>query len=132
VISPLRFRFYAPLTFALIGSIACSSDVTSPGSGAPCTGDVAITVSAGTTPRFTWTPACRVLGLLVEQGSSDRWFVEATGAGIGSGVTYGVEPPGGSEDGPAIPLVSGTTYDVILFRGTSEDATIAGMREFTP
>lgn len=73
-----------------------------------------------------------MIGLLVEQGASDRWFVEGSGAGIASGVRYGSVPGGATEDAPAIPLVSGTVYEVILFRGTSANATIAAMGEFTP
>jgi hypothetical protein len=73
-----------------------------------------------------------VIGLLVEEGASDRWFLEATGAGITSGVIYGSVPAGASEDAPAIPLVSGTTYEVILFRGTPANAIIAAVEEFSP
>lgn len=67
--------------FVLLASVGCSTDISAPESGGPCTGDVAVTISSGTTPTFTWTPACRVIGLLVEQGSSDQWFLEATGVG---------------------------------------------------
>jgi hypothetical protein len=116
----------------LLASVSCADDVSAPDNRGPCTSDVSVTVSGGTTPTFTWTPACRVIGLLVEQGSSDRWFLEATGAGIAPSVTYGSVPPGASEDAPPIPLVSGTTYEVILFRGTPENATIAAIKEFTP
>jgi hypothetical protein len=98
----------------------------------PCTGDVTVSVSAGTTPTFTWAPACLVLALLVEQEASDMWFLEATGEGIASGVRYGTVPSGASGDGPAVALVQGTTYEVILFRGTAQNATIAAIREFTP
>lgn len=49
-----------------------------------------------------------------------------------SGVTYGSVPEGASEDAAAIPLVTGTTYEVILFRGTPDNASIAALEEFTP
>jgi hypothetical protein len=118
--------------FVLLASVSCSNDVSAPETSGPCTSDVAVTISAGTTPTFTWTPTCRVIALLVEEGASDRWFLEASGAGIAPGVTYGSAPAGASEDAPAIPLVSGTTYEVILFRGTLANATIAAIEEFTP
>lgn len=120
------------IVFVLLASVSCSNDVTGPETSGPCTTDVSVTVSGGTTPTFTWTPACRVIGLLVEEGASDRWLLEATGAGIAPGVTYGSVPAGASQDAPAIPLVSGTTYEVILFRGTEANAIIAAVEEFTP
>ncbi len=129
---PYRSSRYLPRALlALVASVGCS-DSTGPGSGGLCTSDVAVTVSAGTTPRFTWTPACRVLGLLVEEDASDMWFLDGTGAGIASGVTYGSVPSGASQESPALPLLTGTTYEVILFRGTPDNATIAAMEEFTP
>jgi hypothetical protein len=73
-----------------------------------------------------------VIGLLVEFEASDQWFIVGSGAGIAPGVQYGVVPSGATASEPATPLVSGTTYEVILFRGTSETATIAAIKEFTP
>jgi hypothetical protein len=128
LISSLLYRPFVALI--LLASLSGCDNATAPNSG-PCTSDVFVTVSAGTTPKFTWTPACRVIGLLVEHEASDRWFLEATGAGIAPGVTYGSVPAGASEDAPAIALVSGTRYEVILFRGTPENATIAAIKEFT-
>jgi hypothetical protein len=60
------------------------------------------------------------------------WFLDGTGAGIASGVTYGSVPSGASQESPALPLLTGTTYEVILFRGTPDNATIAAMEDFTP
>ena len=120
------------LLLVLVTACGASSDVTGPETIGPCTGNVTVSVSSGTTPTFTWTPACRVIGLLVELGASDQWFLEATGDGIAPGVQYGIVPPGATADGPATPLVSGTTYEVILFRGAPENAAIAAIKEFTP
>ncbi|MEX2110139.1 MAG: hypothetical protein WD802_06030 [Gemmatimonadaceae bacterium] len=128
--SPFAHRWFVVVVF--LASVSCSNYVSGPETSGPCTTDVSVTVSAGTTPTFTWTPACRVIGLLVEEGASDRWLLEATGAGIAPGVTYGSVPAGASEDAPAIPLVSGTTYEVILSRGTPANATRAAIEEFTP
>jgi hypothetical protein len=112
--------------------VACGGDGTGPDNAGPCTGDVTVSVSAGTTPTFTWEPECRVIALLVEQGASDMWFLEGMGQGIASGVRYGTVPPNAVAEDPALPLVAGTTYEVILFRGTMQDATVAAIREFTP
>lgn len=130
----LRWNQRAFLMLAIATATGCggSGDATGPGAGGACTGNVTVSVSAGTTPTFTWTPACRVIGLLVEFGASDHWFLEGTGGGFAPGVQYGIVPPGASSAEPATPLVSGTTYEVILFRGTPETATIAAIKEFTP
>jgi hypothetical protein len=117
---------------AIATATGCGSDATGPEAGGACTGNVTVSVSAGTTPTFTWTPACRVIGLLVELEASDQWFLEGSGDGIAPGVQYGIVPPGATASEPARPLVSGTTYEVILFRGTPETATIAAIKEFTP
>jgi hypothetical protein len=112
---------------------ACGGDgSTGPSVTGPCAGSVTVSVSAGTTPTFTWTPRCRVLALLVEQDASDMWFIEGTGDGIAPGVQYGTVPPDAVSDEPALPLVRGTTYEVILFRGSPQNAIIAAIREFTP
>src|SRR5687767_6149825 len=82
----------------LVTSAACSADSSGPANTGPCTGDVVVTASGGTTPTFSWTPACRVTGLLVEEGASDTWFLEAIGVGIAPSVTYGSPPAGATEE----------------------------------
>jgi hypothetical protein len=111
----------------------CSDDNgAGPGNPAPCTAGVTVSVSAGTTPTFSWTPACGVIGLLVEEQAGDRWFLEATGGGFGPPVTYGTVPTGATAPGPATALLAGTTYEVILFRGTEQSPVVAALHEFTP
>ena len=120
---------------AVLAAGCGDDDAAGPDGLAPCTGTVTVSVSAGTTPTFSWAPACAAYGLIVEEGASDRWFLRATGAaGIAPGVRYGTVPAGASEDGEAaVPLVAGRTYDVSVFRGTTDNnATLAGNAEFTP
>lgn len=110
------------LGFALLAAIAaCSGDrVTEPTSplGA-CTSSVSISVSSGTAPTFTWTPACTVLGLIVEEsGGGDLWFVWAEREGIAPGVRYGSVPAGSVQDDSPEALQAGATYSLALFRGT--------------
>jgi len=130
-----RVRFSVGRTVlagALALSLAGCSDAAGPNRD-PCTGDVTITVSSGPTPTFTWTPACGVIGLLVEEEASDMWFISATGSGtIGSGVKYGTVPPGATEETPPLTLLAGRTYEVILFRGTQDDGVIAGLKALPP
>ena len=121
------------LIAGLLVAAACNGGGTGPEGLGPCTVDsVEVDVSSGTTPTFTWTPACLVFALLVEQEASDRWLLQATGEGIASGVRYGTVPRGAVAPDPAIPLQAGTTYEVILFRGTEDDAIIIAIEEFTP
>ena len=127
----------ALLTTVALAAAGCGDDddPAGPDDLAPCTGDVTVSVSAGTTPTFSWSPACRAYGLIVEEGASDRWLLVATGsAGIAPGVRYGTVPAGASQRGePAVPLVAGRAYDVTVFRGTTDDnARPAGSRDFTP
>ena len=122
-----------PLVVVLLAMAGCSDGATGPDNIEPCTvNSVTVSVSSGTTPTFTWTPACRVLMLLVEQEATDQWLLEATGDGIAPGVRYGTVPPGATARDPAIPLQAGTTYEVILFRGPPESAVIIAIEEFVP
>lgn len=118
---------------AAIAIAGCTDGATGPDDLGPCTVDsVDVSVSIGTTPTFTWTPACRVILLLVEQGATDQWLLEATGEGIASGVTYGTVPAGATADEPATPLQAGTTYEIILFRGPAGSEVMIALEEFTP
>ena len=127
-------RCRTSLLLAMASSVmSCgdSTDPVSPSSVPTCTGPVTVTVSAGTTPTFTWAPSCTAHVLLVEQGATDRWIIEATtDDGFGPGVRYGVVPTGAREDAPAIALVSGRTYDVSLF--SKDFGLLVANREFTP
>ena len=126
----------AVLTAAALAGAGCGDDdPAGPDGLSRCTGDLVVSVSGGTTPTISWTPACAAYALIVEEGASDRWFLRATSAaGIAPGVRYGTVPPGASGDGePAVPLVAGRTYDVGVFRGTADNnATLAGTSVFTP
>jgi hypothetical protein len=133
--TPAASRALRTLTAAcVLASVACGDDDSTGLPAGNCTTDVTISVSAGTTPTFTWSPACRVTALLVEvEAGGDVWYIEATGAqGIASGVVYGTEPAGAEEDQPAIPLVAGETYDVLVARGDLANLELAGMATFTP
>lgn len=126
----------APLALGLtsLAMLASCDDDPTGGAADTCRGNVTVSVSPGTTPTFTWSPACRAASLLVEtQAEGDVWRIESSGSdGIASGVTYGTVPPGAVEDAPATPLVEGSRYDVILFRGSGAGVAIAGVASFIP
>lgn len=130
-----RWRNCALLFLALaLASEGCSDKDTGTGpvNVGPCTEGVTISVSGGTTPRFTWTPACKPLALLVEGDGGDTWYVRAVGDGFASGVTYGTAPTGTTVEYGPEPLQTGAVYDVILSSGAAGTWHIVGIKQFTP
>jgi hypothetical protein len=97
---------------------------------------VAITVSEGMAPTFSWTPGTEIGRLLVMQGAKELWGSETEGENIyGSPIRYGVHPEDAVEPEPAWPLTAGETYTVKLFRWISleeEKFQLMGETEFTP
>ena len=127
------------LLFFVISS--CSDDdPASPRSQTPlaaCSGPVTVAVGLGRTITFSWSPACSLFLLLVENNSGgDQWSIitDSTNA-ITPPVTYGVVPPGATADFPPATLVSGTSYVVIVFRWTGpgkQEGVPIGSEMFTP
>lgn len=126
-----------PLLLAAL-LFGCSEDNPVNASLPVCSGPVTIAVSAGTTPTFTWTPACRAFMVLVELGASDQWGVMSEGTNaIAPGVVYGVVPAGAQQftTGAAPALVAGQTYDVTVAYWTGpggDDGALAGNQSFVP
>lgn len=126
------------LLLAVVGT-GCSSDSAGPGGPlSACTGVVSVSVSGGTTPTFSWTPACRLFLVLVEPASSgeDQWLVitDSTNA-IAPPVTYGVTPPGAVQLAAPTALVAGQAYKLVVFRWTgpgAQDGALIGTGTFTP
>ena len=112
----------------LLAFPACGDDPVDVGMERACTEEpssVETTITTNGTVTFDWSPACAVALLLVEEDASDQWSVNTPETDwndpdlanrILPPVTYGVTPPGVFEvDGPE-PLVSGTRYDLVLWR----------------
>ena len=103
-----------------------------------CTGQVSITVSSGTTPTISWTPACRLSLVLVEPVNSgdDLWVIGTDSANaIAPPIVYGVTPPGARQIWGPTTLVTGQGYGVYVFRWTGpgkQDGVPNGQRTFTP
>ena len=118
--------------FLALGS--CSDDEPlTPNAPAACTGNVTVTVSAGTTPTFSWTPACSIVSLYVEEGANDHWAIFANGdPGFGPSVTYGMKPEGTNQTVPTTPLKAGSTYSVTLFRGPLASPQVSALQIFVP
>jgi hypothetical protein len=123
----------------LVSTLRCGGDESGPSELSECAGPVTLSVSAGTEPRFTWTPACRLFLVLVEDpsGDGDQWGVLSDSSNnIAPGVSYGVIPSGATKELLApVHLVAGRSYHATVARFTGpghEDGTIIGQRDFTP
>ena len=120
-----------PLTAGLLAILvvgpSCSDDATEPET-VGCTAETAsvtATVSSGATPTFNWEPRCAVAIVLVEEDASDQWGLSTdeeswtnptTGNRITPPITYGTIPQGTVQTQAPQPLVTGRTYELILWR----------------
>jgi hypothetical protein len=114
----------------VVGVASCSRDATSPQnvSCADNTTSVNVTISAGGSVAFDWTPACPLSLFVVETSNGhDQWWIAgfnpdsidnpAVGANrIVPRVTYGQVPATATNSLGPEPLVAGTTYTVALWR----------------
>jgi hypothetical protein len=132
-------RTQVAVAVSFAAALSCSDEPSGTGGSVPeCVGIVSTEVSAGTTPRFTWTPTCRLFLLLVEPAAAgtDWWSIISDSVNlIAPPITYGVVPSGVREGDPPAPLVAGTAYDVYLYRWTgpgAQDGVLAGSATFTP
>jgi len=125
-----RGALSATLIPLMLAISACSVDISLPQA---CTAEV--TVSAGTVPTFSWTPACKVDELEVRRLSDQAlvWRVfnpnpGSSGQDIAPPVQYGVTPPGAFVNTPPESLVAGQDYSVFI--GSLNVST--GSATFTP
>jgi len=83
---------------------------------------VSVHVSPGTSPRFTWSPACGMSSLQVvaESTGIGSWIVysgsQAATNPLPSGVRFGQLPPAGIAPGGVQPLLPGVHYLVTVYR----------------
>ncbi len=112
--------------FAAAASLAASAcgreESTGPRPLAMCTESPTISVGAGTTPEFTWSPNCLVTSIAVMEAGATTilWTIRVPEPSIGSPWQYGAVPDGGTEFGSAPPLTPGVRYLVLLGLRTSE------------
>ena len=119
----MKTRSYLTVACFSVFLSACGGDTTAPDEQAETctdnTGRVVVTVGAGLTPSFTWSPACPIAALLVEEGADDRWFAGAPDNMIAPPVTYGSAE--WSAMAP-VPLEAGHTYTLSLWRVVPQGA----------
>lgn len=137
-------RIYALMARAL-ALAGCDDRPTSsedPASLSSCeaeTGSVQVDVSVGTSVVFDWNPRCPVAMLLVEEDASDMWGISTDEATwnrpedanrIDPAITYGTSQPGVSQFQDAQRLVTGVTYELILWRVLPEGSTAQCQQRF--
>ena len=92
-----------------------------------CSSNVSVFTAGGTLPSFDWTPSCLAGALLVEEFGQERWAID-------NGRRNALAPPVqyGLGGGFAVPLRTGHTYDVSVFRWNGTDFVLIGTTWFTP
>ena len=105
----------------------------------PCADPVLLYVSTGTTPQFTWDPACGAYQLIVTDtvtSGTTYWAVASDSSRLHSGLDYGVTPASDARQVTApTPLQHGTPYVVGLYRlyvGTPTQNDVIAAKKFTP
>lgn len=120
------------LTLALIFGLAGCAHPPGRVSPTPCgpTSQVQLAIRPGSTPTFTWTPACAVGWMQVVRGDSGQvaWQIESRDSvnAFSSPVVFGTVPSAGVELTPAMPLEPGARYTVTL--GRFFDANFGGQQ----
>lgn len=130
------FRAAAALSIALIAGNGCSTQ----GPNLPaCTGPVTVTATSGTSPTFSWTPACQLEGLTVALPGPGAivWSVASPNQtnSIAPSVRYGRTPAGATLVTGATALSAGSSYGVTLFvfdDGHGGSVQAAGSLTFVP
>ncbi len=110
-------------TYAILIAFACGCSSVDDANNLPqCEGPVELSVSAGTTPTFSWTPQCRAGQIIVTLSSGFATFWLATGTDSSNtlrpGIRYGHPPDPAALGTP--PLQVGTPYTVHLLRATGD------------
>ena len=121
------------IVLASLALAACAGDPAAPARpDCPASG-VALTVGAGTTPAFSWTPQCRVSALRVQTAVGDTvyWEVGRDDERLDAPLQYGTVPPGAAERAPARPLAAGRAYRVVLVQQVGVGRVLA-TQPFTP
>lgn len=104
----------------------------------PCEDEgVILSIGSGTTPRFSWTPACFAFRLLVtDTANVTLWGVVTDSASaLSPGVIYGAVPSGATQIQAPVALVAGKPYIIGLFRFTgpaADSGEIIAAQQFTP
>lgn len=89
-------------------------------------------LASGLTPTIDWSPRCRVGLLLIEEEAHDMWSLRGRDDqnDVAPPITYGVAP-NGLTGGAAEPLLSGHTYEVVLWHVGPDADRLLAVHEFS-
>jgi hypothetical protein len=128
----------ASATGLLLTALACNGASTISPQG--CVQNVQVAVATGTTPLFSWAPACGISSLSVETVPSSAggsvetvwaFFVPESNP-VGPGIRYGQAPTGANVSVAPRPLVAGTNYRVRVQQTVGGDGLLgSGEAVFT-
>lgn len=129
--NPFRLRLIAVGT--LVGVTAGCAGSTDPSS---CADAPSLTVSTGTTPRFSWVPGCSIsqLSIARDDGTAQMWNIQAPTNRIVPSVDYGMAPVNATQTMAPAALQTGVAYVVLLrviLPGTT-NATTLTQKVFRP
>jgi len=140
----MRRRFTIGVACLLLGGLLSCATSTAP-SVLACTdpsiasgGGELLTVGAGTTPRFSWSPVCKAYSLVVTDSmGATMWGVKSdSGSTLAPSVDYGVIPAGPHSQLQApVTLQAGKSYAVGLYRpyvGSPSPSDVLGAIAFRP
>ncbi len=133
-----RVPYWMLIPIVIVLIVGCSKkSSTKPTELVACNCDLAVSVGSGTTPTFSWTPACKLAFLIVEKNGGDMWGIMSDSNSIAPGVVYGAAPAGVTEFADPESLLVGTSYRVaVRWRigpgDDFEDFSSAYVQTFTP
>lgn len=115
------------VALALAAALTASCDSIF-GSADPCSTDIAPTFERGRDLEISW-PSCTLVRLEVYNHQDNRmWSLRGE---FEPPVIYGIIPQGGSETGPAFPLVPGAQYKLFLGVEGDDELVFVGPFQFT-
>jgi len=130
--------FIVSATGLLLTALACNG--TSSISPQGCVQNVQVAVATGTTPLFSWAPACGISSLSVETVPSSAggavetvWaFLVPENNPVGPGIRYGEAPSRANVSVAPRPLIAGTKYRVRVVQTVGGDGLLgSGEAVFT-
>jgi hypothetical protein len=132
-ISRITSLWRLPVVLAFLPLVASACSGSALGLDRGCPDNVALNISAGMQPTFSWSPACKVVELQVYREGNVVWTVHAFDGSFGPPVRYGDAPEGATEQIGPEPLQSNRTYRVFIHEpGPGLSLRTVATAEFSP
>jgi len=102
----------------------------------PCDDGVFVNATTGTTPTFSWNPACLISRIAVaDSAGTILWDVQTTASVMAPPLVYGQTPDGAVVHTTPGALVAGRSYSVGVYRSIGlqqDDIDLVGAESFRP